>query len=120
MVPVVIYGFEGLNTRMESQKGIIESIQKSMEMLQKAIEQIKNVVADCDRMARQCNIRQCELEEKLIRVLGKLEAKSNKSQVVITNESFMETLIKLQKAVTSPTYPFILYVLVSFIQSQQD
>lgn len=119
MVPVVIYGFEGLKTRMESQKGVLKSIEKSIEMLQKASTQIRVVVADCDRMARQCNMRQCELEEKLIRVLGKLEAKSNKSQVVITNESFMETLVKLQKAVTLPTYPFNLCILVSFIESQQ-
>lgn len=109
MVPVIVYGFEGLKKRMESQKAVLKNVNDSMEMLQRAITQTRVVVTDCDRMARQCDAKQCELEQKLIRVLGKLEAKSNKSQVVITNESFVETLVKLQKSVTLPTYPFIAF-----------
>lgn len=106
MVPVIVYGFEGLKNRIESQKLILKSVNDSMEMLHRAITQTRVVVTDCDRMARQCDLKQCELEQKMIRVLGKLEAKSNKSQVIITNESFVETLVKLQKSVTLPTYPF--------------
>lgn len=107
MVPVVVHGFDGLKSRIESQKVVLKSVNESMEMLQRAITQTRVVVTDCDRMARQCDAKQCELEEKLIRVLGKLEAKSTKSQVVVTNESFVETLVKLQRAITLPTYPFV-------------
>lgn len=115
MVPVRILGFEGLKNRIESQKGILKSVNDSMNMLQKAISQTRAVVSDCNRMALQCDSKQSELEEKLIRVLGKLEAKTNKSQVVVTNEAFVETLMKLQKEVTSPTYPFISTLFVDFL-----
>ena len=114
MVPVRVLGFDGLKNRIESQKAILKSVNDSMDMLQKAITQTRAVVSDCNRMALQCNTKQSELEEKLIRVLGKLEAKSNKSQLVVTNEAFVETLIKLQKEVTSPTYPFYLILLYIF------
>ena len=106
MVPVIIHGFEGLKTRMESQKKVIQSVNENMEVLNNAIKQTRLLVSECDRMARQCDAKQAELEEKLIRVIGKLESKSAKSQVVVTNEAFVETLVKLQRAVTLPSYPF--------------
>ena len=118
MVPVRVLGFDGLKNRIESQKAILKSVNDSMDMLQKAITQTRAVVSDCNRMALQCNTKQSELEEKLIRVLGKLEAKSNKSQLVVTNEAFVETLIKLQKEVTSPTYPFYLILLYIFFLNE--
>ena len=108
MVPVIIHGFEGLKTRMESQKKVIQSVNENMEVLNNAIKQTRLLVSECDRMARQCDAKQAELEEKLIRVIGKLESKSAKSQVVVTNEAFVETLVKLQRAVTLPSYPFAL------------
>lgn len=118
MVPVRVLGFDGLKNRIESQKAILKSVNDSMDMLQKAITQTRAVVSDCNRMALQCNAKQSELEEKLIRVLGKLEAKSNKSQLVVTNEAFVETLIKLQKEVTSPTYPFYLISLYIYFLNE--
>lgn len=106
MVPVIVHGFEGLKTRMESQKKVIQSVNENMDVLNNAIKQTRLLVSECDRMARQCDAKQAELEEKLIRVIGKLESKSAKSQVVVTNEAFVETLVKLQRAVTLPSYPF--------------
>ena len=108
MEPVIVHGFEGLKTRMESQKKVIQSVNENMDVLNNAIKQTRLLVSECDRMARQCDAKQAELEEKLIRVIGKLESKSAKSQVVVTNEAFVETLVKLQRAVTLPSYPFAL------------
>ncbi|KAK8820950.1 hypothetical protein WA556_005264, partial [Blastocystis sp. ATCC 50177/Nand II] len=103
MVPVVVHGFEGLKARMENQKTLIQSVNKNIEVLSNAITQVRVLVTECDRMARQCNAKQAELEEKLIRVIGKLESKSAKSQIVVTNEAFVETLVKLQRSISLPS-----------------
>lgn len=90
---------------MENQKSLIQSVNKNIEVLSNAIKQVRVLVTECDRMARQCNAKQAELEEKLIRVIGKLESKSAKSQIVVTNEAFVETLVKLQRSISLPSYP---------------
>ena len=105
MVPIVVHGFEGLKARMENQKTLIQSVNKNIEVLSNAITQVRVLVTECGRMARQCNAKQAELEEKLIRVIGKLESKSAKSQIVVTNEAFVETLVKLQRSISLPSYP---------------
>ena len=104
MVPVTVYGFNGLKYRIETQRELLKSFDKT-EVLQKAISQARIMMTECDRLARECDERQCKLEEHLIRILGKMESKSSKSQFVVTSEDFMETLVKLQREVSTPTYP---------------
>ena len=102
MVPVTVYGFNGLKYRIETQRELLKSFDKT-EVLQKAISQARIMMTECDRLARECDERQCKLEEHLIRILGKMESKSSKSQFVVTSEDFMETLVKLQREVSTPT-----------------
>ena len=103
MVPVVVYGIDGLKSRMEQQKTTLETIRGCIETINNTIEQTRTIIIDCNRLSRECSIKQHELEEKLIRVLGKLESKSGKSQVIVTNESFVESIVKLQNSISMPT-----------------
>ena len=112
MVPVTVYGFNGLKERIESQKQILKSFADN-DMLQQVVSSSHAMIAECDRLARECDEKQSRLEEQMIRVLGKIESTSTKSQVVVTNEEFMQKLVKLQREVSQATYPSI----HSFIQS---
>ena len=97
MVPVTVYGFNGLKERIESQKQILKSFADN-DMLQQVVSGSHAMIAECDRLARECDEKQSRLEEQMIRVLGKIESTSTKSQVVVTNEEFMQKLVKLQPA----------------------
>lgn len=104
MVPVTVYGFNGLKERIESQKQILKSFADN-DMLQQVVASSHAMIAECDRLARECDEKQSRLEEQMIRVLGKIESTSTKSQVVVTNEEFMQKLVKLQREVSQATYP---------------
>ncbi|KNB41889.1 hypothetical protein JH06_4586 [Blastocystis sp. subtype 4] len=74
LVPVYVYGFDGLKTRIEEQKAVMKNVEKNLEILHNALIQIRVSTGECDRMARQCDSKQRILEEKMIRVLGKMES----------------------------------------------
>ena len=98
-----MYGFDGLKARIQSQKEVIKSVDKDLEVLQNAVNAIHLAVAECGRMALQCETKQRELEEKMIRVLGKMEASSSRPGV--SDEAFIGTVVRLQREITLPTYP---------------
>ena len=98
-----MYGFDGLNARIQSQKEVIKSVDKDLEVLQNAVNAIHLAVAECGGMALQCETKQRELEEKMIRVLGKMEASSSRPGV--SDEAFIGTVVRLQREITLPTYP---------------
>ena len=116
MVPVTVYGFNGLKERIESQKQILKSFADN-DMLQQVVSGSHAMIAECDRLARECDEKQSRLEEQMIRVLGKIESTSTKSQVVVTNEEFMQKLVKLQREVSQATYPSIHSFIHPFIHS---
>ncbi|KAK8792468.1 hypothetical protein WA588_004964, partial [Blastocystis sp. NMH] len=101
LVPVYVYGFDGLNARIQSQKEVIKSVDKDLEVLQNAVNAIHLAVAECGRMALQCETKQRELEEKMIRVLGKMETSSSRPGV--SDEAFIGTVVRLQREITLPT-----------------
>ena len=105
MVPVYVRGFNGLKERIESQKATIASVTKCIEILQAGISEIKGSVQECERMARQCDSKQRILEERMIQVLGKMEAQSSRSPMVVTSEHFIEKMASLHRNITLPTYP---------------
>ena len=105
MVPVTIYGFNGLKERIESQKAVLRSLIDN-DMIQQVVSSSHTMITECDRLLRECDEKQSRLEEQLIRVLGKIESTSTKSQVIVTNEEFMQKLVKLQREVSQATYPF--------------
>lgn len=112
MVPVTVYGFNGLKERIESQKQILKSFADN-DMLQQVVANSHTMIAECDRLARECDEKQSRLEEQMIRVLGKIESTSTKSQVIVTNEEFMQKLVKLQREVSQATYPsFLILILI--------
>lgn len=84
----------------------MKNVEKNLQILQNALIQIRVSTGECDRMARQCDSKQRTLEEKMIRVLGKMESELSRSRVVVTNESFIERLTQLQRAVSLPAYPY--------------
>ena len=107
-----MYGFDGLKTRIEERKTVMKNVEKNLEILHNALIQIRVSTGECDRMARQCDSKQRILEEKMIRVLGKMESELSRSRVVVTNESFIERLTQLQRSVSLPAYPMNYYCIV--------
>ena len=105
MVPVYVHGFNGLKERIESQKSTIASVTKCIEILKVGINEIKGSLQECEQMARQCDSKQRTLEEKMIKVLGKMEAQSSRSHMVMTNEQFVEKMASLHRSITLPAYP---------------
>ena len=114
MVPVTVYGFNGLKERIESQKQVLKSFTDS-DTLQQVITSSHTMITECDRLARECDEKQSKLEEQMIRVLGKIESTSTNSQVIVTNEEFMQKLVKLQREVSQATYPLIFILKIYFI-----
>lgn len=110
-----MYGFDGLKTRIEEQKAVMKNVEKNLEILHNALIQIRVSTGECDRMARQCDSKQRILEEKMIRVLGKMESELSRSRVVVTNESFIERLTQLQRSVSLPAYPYELLLYCVFL-----
>lgn len=113
MVPVTVYGFNGLKERIESQKQVLKSFTDS-DTLQQVITSSHTMITECDRLARECDEKQSKLEEQMIRVLGKIESTSTNSQVIVTNEEFMQKLVKLQREVSQATYPLIFILKIYF------
>lgn len=105
MVPVCIRGFEGLKERIEFQKSAITSVSQCLELLHTSIDSIRTSVSECEKMARQCDSKQQILEEKMIRVLGRVETQLSRSHMVVTNEAFIENMTSLRRLITLPAYP---------------
>ena len=76
---------------------------KDLEVLQNAVNAIHLAVAECGRMALQCETKQRELEEKMIRVLRKMQ--TSNSSTGVSQEDCIGTVVRLQREITLPTYP---------------